>query len=286
MHCTKMKLWDLYQQAVADLSSMMDEGTASFEVYCLIEHIFGLNKHAVLLHKNQLVHEMQEKLFLALLDRRKGGYPLQYLLGSWEFWGYDFMVGEGVLIPRADTEILCEAGLEAAKAFPSPRIADLCSGSGCLPVVYSKEIPQAEQIYAVELSEDALFYLKKNVEEHRCHNVHIVHDDVLTWTPDEPLHIISSNPPYLSDEEMKELQKEVSFEPEMALVAAEDGFYFYRILSQRCKDFLVSGGLLAFEVGWTQANTVADLMKQNGYINIKILQDYSGNDRVVLGQKE
>ena len=85
---------------------------------------------------------------------------------------------------------------------------------------------------------------------------------------------------------MKELQKEVSFEPEMALVAAEDGFYFYRILSQRCKDFLVSGGLLAFEVGWTQANTVADLMKQNGYINIKILQDYSGNDRVVLGQKE
>lgn len=281
-----MKLWDLYQHAVADLSSLMDEGTASFEIYCLLEHIFGWNKHAVLLRKDTECDPQKESDFLRLLERRKSGYPLQYLLGSWEFWGYEFSVGEGVLIPRADTEILCETVLEAAKAFPAPRIADLCSGSGCLPVVYSKEIPHAEEIVAVELSEQALPYLKKNVEQNDCRNVRVIHDDVLTWTPDKPLHIISSNPPYLSDEEMQELQKEVTFEPEMALLAPENGLYFYRILSQRCKDFLVSGGLLAFEVGWTQAKAVAALMEQNGYMNIQILQDYSGNDRVVLGYKE
>ncbi len=281
-----MKLWDLYQNAVADLSSEMDEGTASFEVYCLLEHIFGWNKHAVLLYKENDVNELQAKLFSTLLERRKSGYPLQYLLGSWEFWGYEFMVGEGVLIPRADTEILCEAVLEAAKAFPAPRIADLCVGSGCLPVVYSKEIPQAEEILAVELSEDALFYLRRNVEQNHCSNIRVIHDDVLTWTPDQPLHIISSNPPYLSDEEMGELQTEVTFEPEMALLAPENGLYFYRILSQRCKEFLVPGGVLAFEVGWKQAKAVAELMGQNGYINIQILQDYGGNDRVVLGYKE
>ena len=281
-----MKLWDLYQNAVAGLSSIMDEGTASFEVYCLLEHIFGLNKHAVLLHKENEVNELQQKLFLSLLERRKNGYPLQYLLGSWEFWGYELMVGEGVLIPRADTEILCEAVLEAANNFPGPRIADLCAGSGCLPVVYSKEIPHAEKIYAVELSEDALFYLKRNVEHNDCENVQVVHADVLTWTPDESLHIISSNPPYLSDEEMRELQKEVTFEPEMALVAPENGLYFYRVLSQRCKEFLVPSGVLAFEVGWKQAKDVVALMEQNGYSNIRILQDYGGNDRVVLGQKE
>ena len=281
-----MKLWDLYQHAVADLSSLMDEGTASFEIYCLLEHIFGWNKHAVLLRKDTECDPQKESDFLRLLERRKSGYPLQYLLGSWEFWGYEFSVGEGVLIPRADTEILCETVLAAAKAFLAPRIADLCSGSGCLPVVYSKEIPHAEEIVAVELSEQALPYLKKNVEQNDCRNVRVIHDDVLTWTPDKPLHIISSNPPYLSDVEMQELQKEVTFEPEMALLAPENGLYFYRILSQRCMDFLVSGGLLAFEVGWTQAKAVAALMEQNGYINIQILQDYGGNDRVVLGYKE
>ena len=124
------------------------------------------------------------------------------------------------------------------------------------------------------------------MSQNDCRNVRVIHDDVLTWTPDKPLHILSSNPPYLSDVEMQELQKEVTFEPEMALLAPENGLYFYRILSQRYKDFLVSGGLLAFEVGWTQAKAVAALMEQNGYINIQILQDYGGNDRVVLGYKE
>ena len=100
------------------------------------------------------------------------------------------------------------------------------------------------------------------------------------------IDLIVCNPPYLTAKDMKQLQKEVTFEPEMALLAPENGLYFYRILSQRCKDFLVSGGLLAFEVGWTQAKAVAALMEQNGYINIQILQDYGGNDRVVLGYKE
>ena len=278
-----MKLWDLYLNAMAELSSIMDEGTASFEVYCLLEQVFGWNKHAVLLRKDSEVNELQGKLFSSLLERRKSGYPLQYLLGSWEFWGYEFTVGEGVLIPRADTEILCEAVLEAAKDFPAPRIADLCAGSGCLPVVYSKELPHAEEVLAVELSEQALYYLKQNVEQNQCKNVRVIHDDVLTWKPDKPLHIISSNPPYLSDEEMLELQKEVTFEPEMALVAPENGLYFYRILSQRCKEFLVPGGVLAFEVGWKQAQAVSSLMEQEGYTDIRILQDYGGNDRVVIG---
>ena len=279
-----MKLWDLYQLGAAELSENMDEGTASFETYCLLEHLFGWNRHDVQLCRDFPVAELMEERFRSLLERRKSGYPLQYLLGSWEFWGYEFAVGEGVLIPRADTETLCEAVLEAAKEFDSPVIADLCSGSGCLPVVFSKEIPKAERIYAVELSEDALPYLKKNVELNDCKNLTVLHQDVLTWIPQEPLHIISSNPPYLSYEEMEELQTEVTYEPKMALEAPENGLYFYRVLSDRYREFLVDGGVLAFEVGWTQAEAVANLMKQFGYSDLRILRDLPGNERVVIGR--
>ena len=280
-----MKLWELYQLGVQELSTNMDEGTASFETYCLLEHLFGWNRHEVQLCRDFPVAELMEQRFTSLLERRKNGYPLQYLLGSWEFWGYEFAVGEGVLIPRADTETLCEAVLEAAKDFEAPVIADLCSGSGCLPVVFSKEIAHAKQIYGVELSEEALPYFKKNVELNECKKLTVLHQDVLNWIPPEPLHIISSNPPYLSYEEMEELQTEVTYEPKMALEAPENGLFFYRVLSHRYLEFLVEGGVLAFEVGWTQADAVAALMEEAGYHQIEIIRDLGGNQRVVLGRK-
>ena len=285
MRCINMKLWDLYEKSAVDLGSFLPDSTASFETYCLLEQIFGWNRHQLLLHKDMEVNEEQIQKMDTLLQRRKEGYPLQYLLGTWEFWNYEFAVGEGVLIPRGDTETLCEAVLDAAKGFTAPVIADLCSGSGCLPVVFSKEIPNAPRIYAVELSEEALPYLRKNVEKNNCTNITIIHGDVLTWTPNEPLHIISSNPPYLSAEEMLELQKEVTYEPKMALEAPENGLYFYRMLSQRYLDFLVNNGVLAFEVGYRQAKEVAALMEAAGFVDIRIIPDLCGIDRVVLGRK-
>lgn len=263
----------------------MESGTASFETYCLLEKVFGWDKHAVLRHKEDDVSEEQISAYTSLLERRKGGYPLQYLLGRWEFWGYDFLVGEGVLIPRADTEILCETVLELAKEFLMPKIADLCSGSGCLPVVYAMQMPQSK-VTAVELSDEALPYLLKNVERYGCDNVTVLHQDALTWEPEQKLHIISSNPPYISAEEMEELQTEVTYEPKMALESPENGLYFYRVLSQRCWNFLVDGGVLAFEVGWKQAEAVADLMKAAGFSEIIVRKDYGGNDRVVWGRKQ
>ncbi len=279
-----MKLWDLYTYSVAELSANMEEGTAGFESYCLLEKVFGWDKHAVLRHKDDDIDEDKVEEYKALLSRRKGGYPLQYLLGYWEFWGYNFAVGEGVLIPRPDTEILCETVLEAAKQFLMPKIADLCSGSGCLPIVFSKQMPQAK-VTAVELSDEAMPYLLKNAERYDCDNLTILHEDALSWEPKEKLHIICSNPPYISESEMAELQTEVQYEPKMALEAPEEGLYFYRILSQRCIDFLQPGGYLCFEVGWKQAAAVAELMKAAGFEQIFIRKDYGGNERVVLGRR-
>ncbi len=280
-----MKLFDLYLKGAAALCANMEPETASFEVYCLLEELLGYDRYGVMAKKELELSADMEERFFALIKRRKEGYPLQYLIGNWEFWGYTFAVGEGVLIPRADTETLCEVVLEEAKNFDSPVIADLCSGSGCLPVVFSKEIPSARKIYALELSEEALPYLKRNVAENGCANVEVLHQDVLTWTPQEKLHIISSNPPYLSHEEMDVLQKEVTFEPKMALEAEENGLYFYRVLSRRYYDFLLEGGVLAFEIGWTQGEAVKELMEIAGFQNIRMIPDLSGKDRVVVGYK-
>ncbi len=289
MPSTKMKLFELYQKGCAELTAIMEESTASFEVYCLLEELLGWDRYGVMARKDFEVPADKTAHFLSLIERRKGGYPLQYLIGSWEFWGYDFSVGEGVLIPRADTETLCEAVMEAAAElsglFPKPVIADLCSGSGCLPVVFSKEIKNAARVYAVELSEEALPYLKENAAKHSCENLTVLHQDVLTWEPEEKLHLISSNPPYLSHDEMKDLQTEVTYEPAMALETDENGLFFYRVLSQRYINYLAEGGVLAFEVGWTQAAAVKELMEKAGFINIKIIPDLCGIDRVVLGYK-
>lgn len=278
---------EIQQRAIAKLCEFgLDEFTAKFETNCLIEHCFGYNKHSLLLHKNSVPTQEKAIIFEKKLAKRLTSYPLQYILGEWEFYGYNFAVGEGVLIPRADTEILAETAIEIAKkGFTKPKIADLCSGSGCLPIVFSKEIPHAEKIYAVELSELAFPYLERNIELNSCKNIIAVKGDVLTWEAPEKMNIITSNPPYLSHEEMSNLQAEVRFEPEMALEAEENGLYFYHKISEKYFDKIDNGGYLIFEVGYTQAEAVAEIMIKNGFKNIQKVKDYNNVERVVFGQK-
>lgn len=136
----------------------------------------------------------------------------------------------------------------------------------------------------MELSDAALGYLQKNVQRHHCSNLTVVQADVLTWQPQQLFDLITSNPPYISDQEMLELQPEVRWEPEMALRAQENGLYFYRVLSKRCQSYLRAGGWLLFEIGYTQGQAVSDLLLAEGYTDIRLIPDYNGNDRVVAAR--
>lgn len=131
----------------------------------------------------------------------------------------------------------------------------------------------------MELSDAALGYLQKNVQRHHCSNLTVVQADVLTWQPQQLFDLITSNPPYISDQEMLELQPEVRWEPEMALRAQENGLYFYRVLSKRCQSYLRAGGWLLFEIGYTQGQAVSDLLLAEGYTDIRLIPDYNGNDQ-------
>ncbi len=268
-----------------------------FDSRCIFEDITGLSALDLALNREKEADGAAAEKALKLAKRRSEGYPLQYLLGEWEFYGLRFKVGEGVLIPRPDTEILVETVINhfAAKNQTDPEIADLCSGSGCIAIALQKSMPRS-RVTAVELSAEAMPYLSANIQRNEA-RVQIIKGDVTDGRlldnfadPDSPgdhrqIDCIVSNPPYLTAEEMSELQREVAFEPALALDGGADGLKFYRIISCLWKDVLKEGGLLAFEIGFEQGEAVSELLRQSGYGDVKVIKDLGGNDRVVTGIK-
>ncbi|MBQ2824319.1 MAG: peptide chain release factor N(5)-glutamine methyltransferase [Oscillospiraceae bacterium] len=271
---------------------------ADFDAKCIFEDIVGLDMLNLALHRSDEADGVKAENAMKLAEKRAEGYPLQYLLGKWEFYGLNFKVGEGVLIPRPDTETLVDTVVNhfAAKKFYDPQIIDLCSGTGCIAVSLQKTMPKSKLI-AVELSSDAMPYLVENIRSNNA-DVKILKGDVMdgrlldNFKDEESegdyrqLDCIVSNPPYLTAEEMSDLQTEVTFEPASALDGGNDGLKFYRVISCLWKEILKDGGLLAFEIGYRQGEDVAEILRKGGYTDVKIIKDLGGNDRVVTGIKQ
>lgn len=254
---------------------------AQFDARQILRHVTGLSDAGLLAGGGEITAEQQEKVD-ALLQKRKSGFPLQYLLGEWEFYGLSFAVGEGVLIPRQDTELLCDVAVDFMKSRRGGRLIDLCSGTGCIAVVLEQHCPDT-QGYAMECSPDALRYLSANLARHHS-AVTMLADDVLCPQSRETgFDLITCNPPYLTDADMGRLQKEVTFEPASALLAQDEGQHYYKVISGVWKNRLNQGGMLAYEVGIHQADAVQEIMRQNGFYDIRIHQDLCGIDRVVSG---
>ncbi len=217
------------------------------------------------------------------LKRRLSGEPLQYILGEWDFYGITLKVGDGVLIPRADTETVVETAIDLLKQTQNPTAFDLCAGSGCIGIALAKHAKANVKFF--EKSEKALGYLSFNVESTKT-NGEIIVCDVL----DEPQQglpnadLIISNPPYIKSSVIPNLQKEVSFEPNMALDGGEDGLIFYRAIAKKWKKKLKKGGYLVFEIGFDQMEEVTEILQNEGYSEITAKKDLCGNYRVVHGK--
>ena len=217
-------------------------------------------------------------------ERRAAREPLQYLLGEWDFMDFTLKVGRGVLCPRADSEVVCEAAIELLKDAEAPVVYDLCAGTGCLGLGIARHLPGAA-VTCVEKSADAWPYLTANVAGT---GVQAVQDDVLTYynrLPSGGADLIISNPPYLTAEEMAHLMPETAKEPAMALDGGADGLDFYRLLTAHYRDALRPGGWLVLEIGCAQAADVLALGAANGWVNGSCRKDYGSNDRAVLLQK-
>lgn len=223
----------------------------------------------------------QRAAFDALCDRRAVREPLQYILGETEFMGLTFHVEPGVLIPRADTEILVEKALAWMK--PGARVLDIGTGSGAIAVSLAKLGRQA-QVTAVDVSDRALEIARQNAERNGA-AVEFVKSDCFSALKGRKYDMIVSNPPYISEDEMRGLMPEVTREPELALFGGADGLDFYRRISREAPEYLNEGGCLLFEIGWLQKDAVSALVK--AHIGEPFaLRDYGQNWRVVGAKKE
>lgn len=228
--------------------------------------------------------EQKDEIRRMIIQRGKFRKPLQQILGEWEFYGHPFKVNEHVLIPRQDTEILVEQCKLLMLDIENPKILDIGTGSGAIGVTLAKELPKSH-VTAVDISDEALKIAKSNGELNGVKNIEFKKSDVFSAVEGE-FHLIVSNPPYIPLEEYEELMVEVkNHEPKLALTDNGDGYYFYHKISKEAKPFLKKGGYLAFEVGYNQAEKVAQFAEENGLSLVGIIKDYSGIERVVISKK-
>lgn len=239
----------------------------------------------------KLEEQLSQKKFSeldTLIRRRIEGEPLQYLLGKWEFMGRNFKVGPGVLIPRPETELLCEKAVSYLKNKKDATVYDLCSGSGCIGITLKKECPDI-YVFLVEKSLDALEYLNYNVKK-LCPKtfITITVGNVLcieSFEDHPKADLIISNPPYIKTSDIASLQKEVTFEPVMALDGGEDGLAFYRYIINNWSLYLKDDGVMMFEIGEDQGTEVSEIFKNAGFYS-RITKDYNNLDRIIEGRRQ
>ncbi len=253
-----------------------------FEAKQIIKHITGYSNEQILSGYQNELSGFQEINLQVIMKQRLNRYPLQYILGKWDFYGRPYKVGPGVLIPRPDTETVIEVCLDIIDKEKPSDVLDLCAGTGCIGITIACERKNSN-VTLVEKYEEAARYIKENIKN-ADGNANILMGDVFeSIGADKKYDLIVSNPPYVNEKDMGNLQPEVEFEPPTALYGGEDGLMFYRAIASNYRDSLKSGGSLVFEIGYDQGEAVKDILLALGFKNVKIKKDYSENDRVVFG---
>ncbi len=231
--------------------------------------------------------EQETGLYREFIRRRSKFEPLQYILGSVEFYGLEFKVDKSVLIPRPETEILVETVLNSVEKDKALNILDIGTGSGIIAVCLAKYLPNSS-ITAIDSSESAIIVAKANAELNDVEkHIKFYIFDILTGEDyhDKPFDIVVSNPPYISLEDYQNLAPELKlYEPQNSLTDNLDGFSFYKIIAGKSKHLLKKRGNLYFELGFSQSKKVFEILQAESFNNIKIEKDYQNIERVISGE--
>ena len=222
----------------------------------------------------------------ALVQRHLEGEPVAYLIGEWEFYGLPLDISERVLIPRPDTEVLAAAAIEGLQGVESPRVLDLCAGSGCVGLAVAKHVSGSHMVLG-EIDEGALRVCRQNIRRTGLSGqVVSMQLNALEKAPPRlgEFDCIVSNPPYIPDGDIAGLDPSVrDYEPHLALKGGADGLDFYRAICENWRGALRTGGRLYFEVGIGQADDVLRIMRAVGFGDIEVIPDLNGIPRVVWG---
>jgi len=273
-----MKLKEVYEYSVNELTKAGIEEAKS-DAFLLFEDVFQVSKGELFLKGDE---PADENLFATLKDNLKTRckhVPVQYITGKQDFMGLVFHVNENVLIPRFDTEILVEEALK--EMHDGFRVLDMCTGSGCILLSLMKYSNDCEGI-GVDISNAALEVATKNRDNFELQATFIQSD--LFEKVEGKFDMIVSNPPYIKSDVIPTLMEEVKdYEPLLALDGKEDGCFFYEKIAAESPNYLYPGGMIFFEIGYDQAEAVSNLLKKTGFADIKVIKDYAGLDRVVIG---
>ena len=260
---------------------------AQLEARELVCFAAGKNREQFLRDMSLYASDEVEAKVAELMNRRLEGEPVAYLIGEWEFYGLPLDISRDVLIPRADTEVLAEQAILAARAAgEGARVLDLCAGSGCVGLAVAANAPQCRTVLA-DVSEEALKICRQNIRRNDLNaRVTCVQADArqdpssVLWDFD----VIASNPPYIPTRDIDGLDSSVrDYEPHLALDGGDDGLDFYRDIAEKWRTALRLGGVLLFEVGIGQAADVEQILARCGYEDIETFQDTGGIWRVVKG---
>ena len=248
----------------------------------LLMHVLHLNKTQLLLDNPEISPKAYAQI-LELANRRLQGEPVRYLTGVCPFMDLEFYVNPSTLIPRPDTEVLiCTVSDYIAKQARTLTLWDIGCGSGCIGITLAN-MHKDLTVMEIDISPMALETAKRTAKRYGLDDrIQFIHQDILKGMPEGKPDIIVSNPPYIPTKDIDALQPEVKhFEPRSALDGGVDGLLFYRHIIRHAP--LVKKGMLAFEIGYDQGESVPSLMKADGYTDITLQKDFSGNPRVVFG---
>ncbi|MGE0359547.1 MAG: peptide chain release factor N(5)-glutamine methyltransferase [Vicinamibacterales bacterium] len=258
---------------------------ARLDAELLLRHVLGWDRATWVARRDDDLPPDLEARSAPLVARRTAREPVAYIRGVQAFYGRDFAVGPGVLVPRPETELLIEEGLAAIAALTAPRVLDVGTGSGCLAVTLALERPDAE-VAATDISAAALAWAQRNAEAHGV-------GARIAWAEAEgtgpfagPFDLVIANPPYVAEGDRPRLQPEVvGHEPATALFAGPDGLDAIRPLAPAARAVLRPGGTLAMEIGAGQADEVVRVVRAAGFADARVRDDLQGIPRVVVARR-
>ncbi len=253
----------------------------------LLTAVLGCDRVRLILDSPRPLTTDELERYRSLIQRRRKGEPIAYILGEREFFGLSFKVDSRVLVPRPDTEVLVETALRRTQHISRfGRALDLCTGSGCVAVTLASQ-RSTWHVWASDVSDDALEVARGNALRLGTPQVSFRRGDLFEAAPvGERFDLITANPPYIAHEELQTLQRDVrDFEPHLALDGGTDGLRLLRRIAHGATERLQSGGVLALEIGPEQGNSVSQMLTNASLVDVEVSQDYAGRDRVVSGKR-
>ena len=255
------------------------------EIEWLLCALLDCNRLNVYLRFEEPLSQSQLTTLRSWVKRRLKNEPLQYITGSCDFYGRQFLINSQVLIPRPETERLIDIAIEKMKGIDSPTILDVGTGSGCIATTLGLEIP-ASKVLGLDVSLDALEVANENKAKLCSENVLFIEMDILNTFPEKLFDLLVSNPPYIPKNEMGNLMKDVKdFEPVIALEDENNGFTFYKRFAEIGRTLVKPGAWFVLEVGMgDHPSMVQSIFSNSGYLNVELIKDYNGDNRVLVVQ--